>query len=406
MDWGLGLIVAAATSVDAAEMANQAALVEQRANALVDILTAISIIAAAGFGALALFTDYKRDGKVTYFGKIAVAGILASAVISLTVNMLQGRIKASADKRASERFSAQLKTLENLSAGLTGIQKDVGANLVTTRAAASGVDNSLKATKTVQRAMVASLRLQNMLSARTERGFEQERANAEQVLMRMWGDANRVAPSSLEVVTAYNCGVGADPLGDLVGGRAQAELRMDRTSTSLKRLQAKAAGAEPDDFALGSVGYETPISLFPQTIVYQDAVPVTLFSRFISPNLGPFTELESWRGAAIEMVATISSGDLDTAMAPFKGARGPGAAPQAAQPVPSRASPGRWHKLPCSEVIVTFLANGRQLAQGKASLYHDSERRGLVLRSEVVEVSELPVPVLPASASRRPRRAN
>jgi len=147
----------------------------------VDILTVSSVVSAAAFGALGLFTDYKKDGKVTRYGFIAAIGILLSAVMSIAVGLLQDRIeserraeaaKSERAKRDEEdkRFGEQINRLTFVSATLGDLMADTQRSLLL-----------------------------------TEQIGTQQRTSTDRTLRTMWEDAHRIDPSGISATVNYVC---------------------------------------------------------------------------------------------------------------------------------------------------------------------------------------------------------
>jgi hypothetical protein len=180
-----------------------AAMLEISAERWVAILTVTSILAAAGFGMLGLFSDYKQDGKVTWAGRIAAGGIALSAMLSILLGVAQDHVDAAKDNaRRSEadreraeqkaRFDAQAKAF----AGLTG---QMGASLDTQALQLA----ELKRQNAMQQGLVT--RTTALLRTTTQLGRQQE-GNTLRVLQRMWNDSTWVSADSLSANVSALCG--------------------------------------------------------------------------------------------------------------------------------------------------------------------------------------------------------
>jgi hypothetical protein len=122
------------------------------------------MIATGIFGALGLLTKYKNDeGKITKWGRVALAGILISSAISLGLYVLEtsrakaaaikaeGVAKATAQKletilvNAQTTAEQQKKSLEETNLLKLGLEK----TLERSDYIAKGMENSLAAQQTV-----------------------------------------------------------------------------------------------------------------------------------------------------------------------------------------------------------------------------------------------------------------
>jgi len=69
---------------------------------IISALKIISMLGAAGFGALALLTEYKdkSTNQITKWGRIALVGIVLTAVFSIVLHKLEANeAKKSAEKQ-------------------------------------------------------------------------------------------------------------------------------------------------------------------------------------------------------------------------------------------------------------------------------------------------------------------
>jgi hypothetical protein len=101
----------------------------------VDVITKASLLAAAGFGLLGLLTDYKKDGRITRWGKVAAGGIVLSAVLSILSGSLKNNVQARASAAANRkerierdvqagRFARQIAQLQSLNERMAGVNRD------------------------------------------------------------------------------------------------------------------------------------------------------------------------------------------------------------------------------------------------------------------------------------------
>lgn len=124
-------------------------------------LKVFSMIATGAFGALGLLTKYRDDrGKITKWGKIALAGILVSSGISLGLYILEtSKAKASAIKAQNEAKATSQK-LETIlfNAQLTADQQK--RSLVETNILKSGLEKTLDRSDHIAKQMEESLAAQ------------------------------------------------------------------------------------------------------------------------------------------------------------------------------------------------------------------------------------------------------
>ena len=104
------------------------------------ILKFIGIALSAGFGVLALLTEYKdKERKITYWGRIALTGVVLSAIITATAQSIELVLKEAQAEDNQKRALAQLKTNEKL---LTNINR--GLNPLTDVRASFSLDVDLE----------------------------------------------------------------------------------------------------------------------------------------------------------------------------------------------------------------------------------------------------------------------
>lgn len=170
----------------------------------VNFLTKGALVATAGFGLLALLTDYKKDGRITKWGRVAAGGIVVSAMLSIATGIFQDRIKAASD--AAE--AAHRKDLND----------DLGAQLEALRKL--GQDSRMIEQSMVQaNARQASIiKLQNSLLDRAEQSMlltarlsSEGNTNTGRVLKGMWGEANRIDGKKIKLFAAIDCRREIDP---------------------------------------------------------------------------------------------------------------------------------------------------------------------------------------------------
>lgn len=266
----------------------------------VDILTVASVVSAAVFGALGLFTDYKKDGKVTRYGFVAAVGILLSAVMSIAVGLLQDRIEterraeaAEAEKAKREeenrRFGQQINRLTYVSTALGNLMSDTQRSL-----------------------------------SLTEQIGTQQRTSTDRTLRTMWEDANRIDPTGISATVNYVCMLkkGAslplllreNPYMEiylLPAREARRRVKSYNTFSLRSALRiptqgrrpwsARNAQEEPDRADGGAMLRSVEVQAF---VNRADGYffQISRFGPFYPQGMWPYTTPESWRNLAVEAV--------------------------------------------------------------------------------------------------------
>lgn len=273
----------------------------------VNLIGLASIASAAIFGLLALFTDYKKDGKITRWGRLYAGGIALSAVFAMTSAVLQKRIaadEAAAGERAARgqralqkaQFDTQLGHL----ARLNGRMEEV-----------SGANQRLL------HDMTRSLTAQGVLLTNAQRGMlltarlgVQERENTGRVLRSLWDESSRVTGGSISVTVSYVCGpqLGRD-FPRLLAQNARAHLQVGPMAVANRLREPR------NQFStvpiLGGEGVAELESLDQQVTVnravaaeWGELIQISRFGPFNSDHWLGFERPENWEGVAIELVVS------------------------------------------------------------------------------------------------------
>jgi hypothetical protein len=231
---------------------------------LVDALQVASILSAAAFAALALFTNHKQDGRITRYGRFAVLGIVLSALFSLGMQWSKDEIdrRKAADARIAEagRERAAAKAaadeLDRYRRQMNGLSSLLGLQQV-----------ALDGTRRLVGRMQVSLRQQEAIQAQArgtllavEATRSQEKANTIRVLKRMWDEANRIPGSRVEVMasTHGDLSSGADTPFLLDGAMATLMLLDDREVAADARGELKGSRRPPSCRARSSPSRRVP----------------------------------------------------------------------------------------------------------------------------------------------------
>lgn len=271
--------------------------------ALVDGLQIIAPTAAALFALLGLFTEYKKDGKVTRYGRLAVVGIVLSALCSLLTQWAQGGLDEERSEMAALQAAAQLRTEDvrfNRQIKLIGQQTLALGDLNTEsleirdRLRLSLIQLGLLQTNAAH-SLGATLRLEN-----------EQRASTARVLRTMWADANRITPASIQLAIGIDCG---PVLGELPVVFPEGSLA---TIGVARPIDQPAWAAKSKLFAskLTMTGEFVALASFQATIATQrkatgdgaNVYQAIVFQSFKSDGLGEFAEPEQWDGAYLDVV--------------------------------------------------------------------------------------------------------
>lgn len=370
---------------------------------LVDLISYASIVSAAIFGLLALFTDYKKDGTITRWGRIAAGGIAVSAVFAMTSAVLQKQIasdeqaagEAAAERQRDEQqaqFDQQMDRLHTLDRQMRQVNED---------------------NRTLLGSMEESLLTQSVLLTNARRSMlmtaglgAQERANTAQVLRTMWSDANRIDGASIELFVTYSCQVreGRELPRLLSEGADVLVAVTPAESIAPTRLPATAFEPEMRWF----YGDRTELTAFLHDFSWRrnrgsvgpNMIHVMRYGRFIGEAMGPFREVENWRGAAIEILVTapppVSEAELAAIFQSEMGGKEELLDTYALSQEELESPHYRAAVLPC-ETQMALMVNGRILARPRTELVLVSRWPGffgprLVLKSHamLVDPSALP----------------
>lgn len=222
-----------------------------------------SVLSAAIFALLGLFTEYKKDGVVTKYGRVSIIGIVLSATFSIGVSLLQSDV----DRRKSE---ADLKS------------SAAKAALEARRAEKERNEQSERF-----RAQIASLTQLNHSMQdnidRTRTLATRQEANTHSLLRNAWDNVNRVSDNSIAVVVKSLCVLDDGSIG------AVPRLIPEGSTLTL------AVTNGPDRIVLDAVKQEyASDSAFMGGLVNQQ--------NYFSPLIGTYgvlRNIQSWRGKRI-----------------------------------------------------------------------------------------------------------
>lgn len=366
----------------------------------VNLIGFASIASAAIFGLLALFTDYKKDGKITQWGRLYAGGIALSAVFAMTSAVLQKRI-AAAEAAAGERAADDQRALQKA-------QFDTQLGHLTRLN--GRMEEVSSANQRLLHDMTRSLTAQGVLLTNAQRGMlltarlgVQERENTGRVLRSLWDESSRVTGSSISVTVAYLCR--PEPGRDfprLLAQNARAHLRVGPMAVANRlREPLNQFSTEP---VLGGEGVAQFESLDQQVTVIRatvaewgELIQVNRFGPFNAERWLGLERPENWEGRAIELIvdgfepgliAAAAAATPDDVEAEF-----------AAEFARSFVIPGYWREngeltvsvLPCPVRMAVFV-NGRDVADAWGVMVQfrrgDQGRSGrVVVKFPIVESS-------------------
>ena len=301
--------------------------------AINDVVSVLSILSAAGFGALALFTQYRdKKGKITRYGKLATAGIALSAMFSLASHLATGKAGELKDDQArrdhNNELAASKAERDALMKALRGQSEDLGtqlAKLEDLRANMETVQNQgklLTASSAAisfaqRRSLAASLGNLTLTSA----SIGESREKFATLLEQQWQLNSRVELRDIFVSVRFTC--------DTQGDRASPGFRFfDKGMNARIRL-----------FKPGADGiFDQPLKHFDSGLVLSDqAVTLTSPTQSISSqyvagipegnyegmlfqantigpfigDIGRFGTTDHWRDALIELEIFSDDEELD-----------------------------------------------------------------------------------------------
>jgi hypothetical protein len=187
--------------------------------------TIVSAVFSIAAGTLAIFQDHHtKDGKLTRFGWVLAALILASGVATLALGFIDRRVgdeKERADTAERDRqFQTQMNTLRGVTGSLAELQTNMRGSLGQQQQLFGVADQNLRMSAALQ---------------------EQAQANTLNVLRRLFEDSNRISAERIAIFVSARC-----PVGDRFTDRPridQATLVARRPDGSEIRLLSGQSGA-------------------------------------------------------------------------------------------------------------------------------------------------------------------
>jgi hypothetical protein len=335
-----------------------------------------SIVSAALFGLLALFTDYKKEGRVTRWGRLYAGGIALSAVLALTSSVLQKQISADAQaagqRAAGEERARQKGQFDTQLEQFRGLNRQMGR--------VNDANNRLIAS------MTETLRGQATLLGHTQRGLlltaglgVQERQNTGRVLRGLWDESTRVRNGAVVARVTAIC----DPVRP---GHGLPRLIPDDATAQL-RVAPLAAAQALRPFNMFADSPRLPatlqfVSMNPRVMVrrlrqgeFEASGEAAVFESFYTDG-SAIERPEQWEGVAVELLISADPANIVAELSEAMG-----------QPAGGREALAGWFEIPANirdnpSYLIAVLpcglemelwVNGRRVAQSTGLLVHVRE---------------------------------
>ena len=332
----------------------------------VSILTVVSVVSAAGFGLLGLFTDYKKCGKITFWGRLAAAGIGLSAALSILLNIAQSGADSRKKKEARDEASQQQTT----------DARRYTTQLLELRTLANSMKHSLQQQDAQQRAQQQIIGDARSALAKTDALSRQEQGNSTRTLHSLWENATHVSGDTILAGVTFLCG--KDPISRILSDDALASLVFNTPreggGSVETAIQLPLIRFVRSENMAGPAGYQSYI-----------------FSGGIG-ELGRYEQLENWSGAAATLV--VRSVGRETGLT--------AARPSMVGEVPGRELfteyTGALSTFPCTPQLNLIVA-GRDLVNVEGAAYQTTTPQGDIPRGTVYAA----FPGLPFNSDEIPR---
>jgi hypothetical protein len=252
--------------------------------AVITFLQIASILAAAAFASLALFTEYKKDGKITRYGRFAVLGIVLSAILSLGTQWGQAELDRRKAKKADDQRATELSNeLDRY-----------GRQMIRLRSLSRQQRETLIRNQRLGTDMQVALREQRRLQGEVRNSRAQEANNATRLFARMWSDANRVGFGSITAVVEIDCfAVRSDSLEPIIAPSWPALLTIQSTNAAAARpAQEVTLTSLEGRFTSFISNHETSGHNFRQYYIYNS----------FNGSLGDFADIAPWRHASVSLL--------------------------------------------------------------------------------------------------------
>jgi len=335
-----------------------------------------SILATAGFAAFGLLTKFKDEsGKLTKAGRIALAGIGLSALLSLGTQSVKAendrRSAAVADEKHQAELNTQLALFKGQSAALQDLNNKQLRALGEAQAIQDRVKRSLAALQLVQQDVGKSINAIGVVGRKQD-------SHTARVLHTMWEDANRIEAGRIELIMRTQCEVPlAKEMPRILPGGAFAIIGL--VNKSALHWLSVPANSFSRDLLLHS-----NLPLVEKTVTFTSEDPRIDVFRTESTNtalvtqvmhfgpfeadvldIGKFTKPDEWRNAAVEILISGRQPGLASAVQQATGqpmwdkarlSRGPLLIPEDIRSNDHYKLAG----LPCT-TFLTLILNGRSI---------------------------------------------
>ena len=268
---------------------------------LVTLIGYASIVSAAMFGLLGLFTEYKKDGRITVWGRLAAGGIALSALFAMTSAVLQQQLNAEQQQTARDEAAADLKRQEKQFNTQLGKLADLNRQLGGVNRANSLLLGRMESSLNSQRQLLGNARRNLLLT--TALGAQQRQSTI-RVLKSLWDDANRITGERLELLVNTTCSPDRPALNLFNGGIAFVEL------LTAEEAQAELGGQVSGLAALAGLerAFFSQQQEFTGSAMSDDDFSRTRFYAFTAFFPDAVSDPETWRKShvAIRLESPIS----------------------------------------------------------------------------------------------------
>jgi len=362
-----------------------------------------SIMATAGFAAFGLISRFKDDkGSLTKSGRVALAGIGLSALLSLSTQSVKAEADRRSSEQADEKHQAELAKELDLFAGqsvaLTQVDAKQRRALAETQLVQDRLSQSLSALQLVQRNVARSVSAIDIVGQKQD-------SHTARMLRTMWEDSNRIDGNRIEILMVNQCvasGSGEIPSILPAGATARiavapasmlSSLHVPLNTFSTDLLLDSVSPVENKTVTFSSMSQRVDVAKIHSvdtTVVMQQ----TRFGPFMTQKPGAYSSPEEWRSAVVEILISGQQGGLANAVKEATDERLEGKEELARR----YTIPGNIrlnddyivNGLPC-ETSLYLMLNGRIVATGDVSVVQvsewDEDVRGLVVvKSPVVPI--------------------
>ena len=167
----------------------------------------VSIVASGAFGMLGLLTKYKEGDRMTRWGRIALGGIVFSAVLSLSLQLLQTAKETAKQQAEAARSAIEARKAEEAARATSKQLKDI---LTTAQTTSDQQSKNLAEAQVITGKMDTSLKTQgDVLAGNREilsgvgEGARRDVRNTIGILRTIWDESNRIEAKQMTIAITY-----------------------------------------------------------------------------------------------------------------------------------------------------------------------------------------------------------